>query len=366
MGAPRLGILAPLKAWGGIEGKMITLTREFLEQDVAVELYLARGGQVPYPERLHPEVEVIDLASSGKLDTARKLACRLRRDPPDVLLTAKDHAAKAAVLARALARSNVPIYIKLTNTPSEVLRRPVKRKMAQWLYPWANGAIAISEGVRQDFLTHFRMPSDRVTTIYNPTITPDFPQRVKEPADHPWLTGAGSPVIMGMGRLTAQKDFSSLLQAFAFLRRRQEARLIFLGEGPLREDLEREADELGIEAAVDLPGFVPDPLPWLARADLFVLSSRYEGLGNVLIEALAAGTPAVATDCPSGPREILEEGRLGELVPVGDPGALASAMERTLQAPPPPQELEASLERFRSGPVARRYLTVMGLLPPGK
>lgn len=361
MTAPRLAILAPLKTWGGIEGKIVTLTREFLAQGVAVELLLARGGQVPYPERLHPDVEIVDLASRGKLDTAWKLIRRLRRDPPDALLTAKDHAAKAAVLARVLGRTNVPIFIKLTNTPSQVLRRPVKRRMAQWLYPRADGAIAVSEGVREDFLAHFRMPPERVTTIYNPTITPEFPDRMEKPVDHPWLVGDGPPVIMSIGRLTNQKDFTTLLQAFATLRARQAVRLIILGEGPLREDLEKTARDLGVQEDVDLPGFIPDPLPYLARTNLFVSSSRYEGLGNVIIEALATGSPVVATDCPSGPREILDNGRLGDLVPIGEPETLSVAMERALKNPPPEEDRAASLDRFKSGTVARRYLEFMEL-----
>jgi len=360
---PRLAILAPLKSWGGIEGKIVTLSREFLAQGVAVELLLARGGQIPYPERLPAEVEIVDLNSGGKADTALKLARRLRRNPPDALLTAKDHAAKAALIGRALAGSSVPIYIKLTNTLSATLRRKLRWRTAQWLYPRADGAIAVSTGVRDDFLAHFRMPPDRVTTIYNPTITPEFPERMRQPVNHPWLQGSGPPVIIGMGRLTPQKDFATLLRAFARLRQMQPARLIILGEGPLRSDLEGLADELGITQELDLPGFIPDPLPWLYRADLFALSSRYEGLANVLIEALATGTPAVATNCPSSPQEILESGRWGPVVPVGDDEALAQGMRQAIASPPPQEALAASLERFRSGPVARRYLELMGLIP---
>lgn len=357
----RLGILIPMKSWGGIEGKIVTLCREFLEQGVAVELFLPRGGEIPYPGRLPSAVRVTDLGSRSKFDTARKLATHLRRDSVDVLLAAKDHGINAAILARWLARSRVPIYIKLTNTVSVTLRRPGKRRVARWLYPRANGAIAVSEGVRRDFLHHFSMPPERVVTIYNPTIPPDFQQRAAADIEHPWLRGTGIPVIMGVGRLTDQKGFDVLLDAFARLRESREARLVILGEGPARGELEARADALGIADEVDLVGSVPDVLPWVARASLYVLSSRYEGLPNVLIEALAAGAPVVATDCPSGPREILEDGKLGPLVPMDDTEALAAAMERTLDHPPPADVLEPSLERFRAGPVARQYLKTMGL-----
>jgi len=362
MSGPRLAICAPLKAWGGIEGKLVTLCREFLAAGVHVQLLLARGGVVPYPDRFPAGVEVIDLESGGKLDTARKLARFLRQDPPDALFTTKDHAIKAAVLGRALACSSVPLYYMVNTAPSQTLRRPVKRWMARWFYPRADGVITVSADGRDDLLAGFSVDPARVTVIYNPVITPEFPERSRAPVDHPWLSGDGPPVLMGVGRLAHQKDFPTLLEGFARLRQQRRVRLIILGEGPLREELEERASALGISEDVDLHGAVPDALPWLARANLFVLSSRYEGLPNVLVEALAVGAPAVSTDCLSGPREILEEGRLGPLVPVGDAAALAEAMASTIDQPPPHEVLATSLERFKSGPVARRYLEFMGLL----
>lgn len=362
MTAPRLAICAPLKAWGGIEGKMVTFCREFLAAGVHVQLLLVRGGVVPYPDRFPAGVEVIDLDSGGKLDSAFKLARFLRRDPPDALFTTKDHAVKAAVLARGLARSRVPLFYMVNTAPSQTLRRPVKRWMARWLYPRADRIITVSEGGRDDLLADFAIDPGRVTVIYNPVITPELPERAQQPVDHPWLQGEGPAVVMGVGRLAHQKDFPTLLDAFARLRRDQEARLIILGEGPLRGELEGYARDLGLADDVDLPGSVPDALPWLAKANLFVLSSRYEGLPNVLVEALAVGAPVVSTDCLSGPREILEGGRLGPLVPVGDAESLGRAMAVTIDHPPSQAELAPSLERFESGPVARRYLQVMGLV----
>lgn len=358
----RLVILVPLKSWGGIEAKVVTLCREFLALGVEVELMLPRGGEVPYPERLPGGVSVTDMESTSKLDTARKLATRLRRDPPDVLLAAKDHAIKAAVIGRLLARSRVPLYIKLTNTVSETLRRRGKRWMARWFYPLADGAIAVSNGVRRDFLEHFAMDPRKVVTIYNPTIPADFAERAAAPVGHPWLADAAIPVVMGVGRLADQKGFDVLLAAFAKLGTHHKARLIIVGEGAARGALEEQVRALGLQGEVDLVGSVPDVLPWVSRANLYVLSSRYEGLPNVLIEALAAGAPVVSTDCPSGPREILEDGRLGPLVPVDNVEALAEAMEHTINHPPPAEERERSLERFRSGPVAQQYLETMGLL----
>lgn len=360
----KLAILAPLKEWGGIERKIMILCREFIAQGVQVQLILTRGGTVPYPEEFPSAVEVIDLHSGGKLHSIIKLACHLKRDPPDALLTAKDHSAKVALIGRAICRVNVPVYVKVTNTLSQTLRRWGKRMSARWLYPRADRLICVSEGVSRDLVENFAVPPESVQVIYNPTVTPDIAERVHRPIEHPWLQGDGPPVVMGVGRLTKQKDFYTLIEAFARLREQRDARLIILGEGVLRESLEGHARSLGVGHDVDLPGYVWDPIPWMARADLFVLSSLYEGLANVTIEALAVGTPVVSTNCPSGPEEVLQNGRFGPLVPMGDSKAMALAMAQVLDEPPSRELLEEALDRFRSDQVARRYLETMGLADP--
>jgi glycosyltransferase involved in cell wall biosynthesis len=169
------------------------------------------------------------------------------------------------------------------------------------------------------------------------------------------------PVILGVGELCARKDFGTLIRAFALVRRERPARLVILGKGRQREKLEALARELGVGADVSLPGFVNNPYPYMKRASLFVLSSAYEGFGNVLVEALATGTPVVATDCPSGPREILEDGRYGPLVPVGDVRRLASSILDTLAHPPEPPLLVQAAERFRVESSAVQYLTALGI-----
>ena len=355
----KLAILAPLKQWGGIERKIMILCREFIAQGIRVQLILARGGKVPYPDQFPDEVEIIDLKSRGKFSSTIKLACHLKRDPPDALLTAKDHAAKVALVGRSLCRVRVPIFIKVTNTLSQTLRRPAKRWSARWLYRYADRIICVSNGVATDLVENFNLPQELLRVIYNPSVTPDIVERRQLPVEHPWLQGGGPPVIMGVGRLTKQKDFYTLIDAFAQVRAQRAARLIILGEGILHESLEGHARCLGVGDHVDLPGYVWDPIPWLARADLFVLSSRYEGLANVIIEALAAGTPVVATDCPNGPKEILDGGRIGPIVPMGDADAMAAAMLDVLDNPPPQSLLSEGLDRFRSEQVARRYLEVM-------
>ncbi len=363
---PRLAIVGPIKSWGGIEGKIVTLCREFAERGVQIDLVLLRGGEVPYPDRLDARVQVHHLATRSKRDGVPVLRAWLARERPDAVLTLKDHGAQVALLACLLGRLDVPVYVKVTNTLSVVARRRLQRWLIRRLYPRAAGVIGNSAGVVADLQAQFALPPARLHCIHNPTVTDDFPARAAAPIDHPWLASdADVPVVVGVGRFTPQKDFPLLLRAFARLRRERHCRLVLLGDGADRAALEAEIRGLGLSDIVDLPGFVPDALPWIARAALFVLSSRYEGLSNVLIEALAVGTPVVATDCPSGSAEILEQGRWGRLVPVGDEPALAAAMQAQLEDPIAGKLPANAVDRFRAGPVAERYLRVMGLAPPG-
>jgi glycosyltransferase involved in cell wall biosynthesis len=221
-------------------------------------------------------------------------------------------------------------------------------------YPWADGIVAVSEGVADDLAAVTGLCRDRINVIYNPVVTPEVARMVQEPLDHPWLQPGQPPVVVAVGGLRPQKDFGTLVEAFACVRRRRPARLLILGEGWQRVNLETLVAQHRLEADVQMPGFVPNPYPYLARAAAFALSSRWEGLPGALIEALFCGVPIVATDCPSGPREILAQGQYGRLVPVGDPTALAEALESALsgELAPPPRE---SWRRFEVDTVVDRY-----------
>jgi len=358
--AKRIALVGLFKAWGGIERSISVLVPEFENQGVASDIVVLRSGEAPYRDLLPSSTTVRYLHNRTKLDGARHFAAYLRRERPDAVVTTQDHSAKVAVLGRALAGMRVPLYLKVTNTASQTIRRAGQRWATRRLYPWANGMIAVSGGVRDDLIKAFGLPGDRIHVIYNPVVTRDFPRRLEVVPEHPWLvSGTRIPVILAAGRLTRQKGFDVLLQAFARLRRQRPARLLILGEGKERDVLEGLVRDNAMAGDVELPGFVEDPVPYMAHADLFVLSSRWEGLGNVLVEALAARCPLVATDCPSGPQEILEQGRHGTLVPPDDVAALAEAMGRALDAPHHPAAEAA--DRFRGDRVARRYLETVGL-----
>jgi glycosyltransferase involved in cell wall biosynthesis len=203
--------------------------------------------------------------------------------------------------------------------------------LIHWLYPYADRIVAVSEGVANDLAVFARLPRNRIHTIYNPFDIERIQVHARAPLDHPWFAPGQPPVVLGVGRLSVQKDFSTLLRAFARLRTKRAARLMILGEGELRSELEGLSHSLGLTAnEFFMPGFVSNPYAYYARCGVFVLSSRWEGLPGVLIEAMAAGAQVVATDCKSGSSEILENGKWGQLVPVGDYAAMADALNITL------------------------------------
>jgi glycosyltransferase involved in cell wall biosynthesis len=225
-------------------------------------------------------------------------------------------------------------------------------------YTKADGIVAVSSGVADDLATITGLRRNDIDVIYNPVITPEVAAATDELPDHPWLADGEPPVVLGIGRLTPKKDFGTLLRAFAEVRGEVDARLIILGEGPQRVELERLIHTLDLSCSVAMPGFVDNPYAYLARAAVFALSSRWEGLPTVLIEAMFCGTPVVSTDCPSGPHEILDGGAYGRLVGVGDATALAREIAAGLVgdiALAPPE----SWRSFKLDVVVDRYLQVV-------
>ncbi len=364
----RLAVLIAYTGEGGVEKMMNNLLRGLVDAGVAVDLLLlkARGEHVAgIPEG----VNVVDLNVRTSLQALPALVWYLRHVRPRTLLAAKDRAGRVAVRARRLARTETRLVLRLGMHLSGSLAG--KGPFARWLrytpvrrlYPRIDAFITVAGPVADDIAAIGRLPRERFTVIPNPTVAPELPRLAATPPDHPWLhparDGERPPVILGAGRFKHQKDFATLLRAFARLTEQRDARLLLLGDGPDRDALEALAAELGLTDRVDFPGFQSNPAAWMAAADLFVLSSRYEGAPNVLVEALACGTPVVATDCPSGPRDILDGGRHGPLVPVGDATAMADAMAATLDAPRPADELQAAVADYTIPVATQRYLEVL-------
>jgi glycosyltransferase involved in cell wall biosynthesis len=293
------------------------------------------------------------------------LARYLTRERPDALLSALSYSNLTALWARQRAAMPVRVVISEHNTLSERARHARARRWrvlpeleARW-YPRADAILAVSDGVADDLARTARLPRDRIAVTYNPVIGAEVERGAREDVEHPWLRAGEPPVVLGVGKLSPQKAFDVLLRAFAQVRAAQRARLVILGEGPERRALEQLARELRIAEDVALPGFVANPFAWMSRSGVFALSSAWEGLPSVLIEALACGCPVVSTDCPSGPAEILGPGRLGPLVPVGDVAALARAIAHALAAPSDPAPRRARARDFSVDRVAPRYLDAL-------
>lgn len=362
---------------GGAQRKMVSLANFFVEAGHRVDLLLAEPGGVLH-DRVDARVRIVELGNwltrlpiySAKkrrrmLAAVRPLARYLRADAPDALMSSSDSVNVAAVLAHRLARSESRLVLRIDN---QLTRSPEvegtwgqRRRMrrVRHLFPRADRIIAISHGVGEDVIRQGGARPSQLHVIHNPSVDAGLEKRAQEPPGHPWLREPGPPVVLGVGRLVPQKDFPTLLRAFARVRATTEARLLVLGEGRELERLEALAEELGIARDVALPGFDPNPVSAMARAALFVLSSAWEGFGNVLVEALATGCPVVSTDCPSGPSEILEGGRYGRLVPVGDVSAMADAIGACLRDPGDSDARRRRAQEFTVEIVGERYLTVL-------
>jgi glycosyltransferase involved in cell wall biosynthesis len=361
-GQRQLAIFVPAMYGGGAERAMLKLARGISARGYAVDLVLALA-EGPYLAEVPGSVRLVDLKARRVLTSLPALVRYLRRKRPDALLSVL-HSNVVALWARRLAGVRMRVVVSERNTLSRVvryesdLRVQLTPRLAKHFYPWADGIIAVSKGVADDLVRVTGISRQRIQVIYNPIVTPDLRSKAQAPLEHPWFRPGEPPVILAVGRLAAQKDFPTLIRAFAHARQTHPARLLILGEGEERPALEALVQQLGIGSDVSLPGFVVNPYPYMARASLFVLSSRWEGLPGVLIEALYCGAPLIATDCPSGPREILAGGQYGQLVPVGDADALARAIEATLASRPPHPPRE-SWRPFELEVVVSQYVNVL-------
>jgi glycosyltransferase involved in cell wall biosynthesis len=358
-----VALFVPSLRAGGAERVAVNLAAGFasLGQPTDLVAVSARGefvGQIPEGVRL------IDLKASRVLLSLPALVSYIRRERPVAVIAFMDHAAILALWARRLSGSSTRIICTVHSTLSQAtgntptIRNRMLPTLLRSFYPSADAVVAVSHGVARDLSEATGFPLQRIRVIYNPVITTGLMEAVTAAPGHPWLADGGSPVVLGVGRLTRAKDFASLIRAFALVRRQRPARLLILGEGNERAALEGLVHELGLASDVALPGFVAGAHACMAKAAVFVLSSVWEGLPTVLIEAMAAGTTVVATDCPSGPREILRGGELGRLVPPGNVQALAEGILAALAGPPHRVPL-TELKEYTREVASEAYLRVV-------
>lgn len=367
-----LALFVPVFDNGGVERMLLNLARGFVEAGLAVDLVIGSAKGAAYLDGRAPGVGLVELGDGSEREWLRRFVAYLETQRPDIVLSAKRESDLLAVRARQRSRHRFRLYIRAVVDLGQLLAH--RNALYRWWsvrtlrrhYRQVDGIIAVSQGVADDLAATCAVPRALLHVAPNPVLTPEMAQWAACAVDDPWLVSATEPVIVGSGRLGRQKNFALLIRAFARLRAQRPARLLILGGGRQRERLRRLAVELGVGDAVRLCGFVTNPYAYLRRADLFVLSSLWEGSPNVLTEALSLGTRVVATDCPSGPREILDDGRFGRLVPLDDPQALAEAMGAALDGPPPdPQALRAWVARYDYRYSARCYLEAMGVDVPG-
>lgn len=364
-----ISIFVPSLRGGGAERVMVTLANSFVERGLKVDLVLA-NAEGPYLSEVSPNVNIVNLGSHRVLASLPGLVRYLRKVRPESMLSALSHANVIAVLARMLARVNVRLVVSERSNLSMSSRQPRNWRgravlpLMRWVYRKTDGVVTVSKGVADDLAKTINLPRDQINVVYNPVVTSELFKKAKAPLSHPWLGRNKPPVILGVGRLTPAKDFSTLIHAFARVRSQWECRLVILGEGELRKELETLIQTLNMQEDVQLLGFIENPFAWMSRVQLFVLSSRWEGLPNALIQAMACGVPVVSTDCASGPDEILEGGRWGKLVSVGDVEALTEAIVATLDTPK--ERLSDVCQRsqdFAQELAVDGYLKVLGLLP---
>ncbi len=343
---------------GGVERMRLALIGELRSRGIETTLILgARTGGLA--ALLPADLRVVTLGRTGMLPAVAPLARALRQLRPDLLVASLDHNNVTAILARLVSRVPARVVICQHNALSAERSLGWRYRAIPWLYwllqRWAHGIVAVSHGVAGDLATVSGIDRSRITPIYNPVIGPDFAARAGREAPHAWLRDALTPTFVFAGRLTEQKDPATALRALAVLRRQCAARMLVLGDGPLRHALEAEAAALGLAGCVEFVGFQTNPLPWMRHAAALVSASRYEGLGNAIVEALACGTPVVSTDCPHGPAEILLGGLHGHLVPVGDADAMARAMQACIEARPQPGALAARAASFTTAACAQAH-----------
>lgn len=366
----RIALLPGSIDGGGIGMVMLALAMGVCDRGLAVDLLLTGD---PPQRRIPAGVRVVPLGPRTR-SALLPLRRYLREAQPDLLISARDHINLLALAAHRLSGlgARCPLvwsYHTHRSAQHSAMTRAERLAdaLALRLIRIPDARVAVSVGVAEDMVRATGLPLAAFRVIPNPAWSSRQAVAAQAPCAHAWLAdrrpgdrNPAAPVILGLGRFVPQKDFPTLITAFAGLRASAPgARLILAGEGPDRAALLDLVAALGLGAAVDLPGQIDNPLPLLARADLFVLSSRWEGFSLALVEALGCGCPVVATDCPTGPAMILQDGRLGPLVRPGDAQAMARAMAGVLTNPPDPAPLRARAADFDPGSAVSAYLDLL-------
>lgn len=348
---------------GGLERVIVNLANRLssLSHDVDIVTAIEEGSLV---KDVSNDVRVVNLQSGRVIHSIIPFISYLYQNRPEVVYSGNDSINHLLAICNFLglipARLVVSLHIQLSRLSrvDGVWYSNAIPWFAKWTYRCADHVVAVSKDAANDLQSITGNLGDRISVIYNPVVDDTLREKAKEDVVHPWIEDPSTPVILGIGRATPQKNFPLLVRAFEQVLKQTNAKLMILGGGPELSTVREEVGKRGLEDHVELLGYVSNPYAYLARASLYVLSSNFEGLPTTIIEALACGCPVVSTDCPSGPREILEDGRWGTLVPVGDAEALANAMVDTLANPPDSSQLKQRAETFSVDTAVEKYREV--------
>lgn len=357
--------LADLRA-GGAEKVMLSLAEEVSRRGYVVDLVVSsQKGELS--NHLPKGVCLFDLGSSPASrsnlhfawQTLLRLSRYLRSRRPDCLLSTLTGANLIAIVALSIAGKKSTSLVLREASSHYNIGSFMRRWLVQHLYPYADACIAVSQGVSEDLIDTFELPPEKVHTIHNPVDASSISALAMAPATHPWASHSPTPYVIAAGRLRPEKGFDYLIREFHSIRNHTDSNLLILGEGPERRNLEELVTEFALASRVNLPGYLENPFPLIAKARLFVLSSQWEGFPNVLLQALALGVPVVATDCHSGPAEILNNGEFGKLVPCGKQGGLAKAMLDALDKPAETSLLQSRAADYSLTIITDRYLELI-------
>ena len=308
----KLTIILENLAGGGAERNLTILMNHLAEADWGIDLVLVKK-EGKFLENLSPKIKVHGLHARNLIFSLLPLIKYIKRNQPPIVISSLDLMNLITIIAVRIAGVGTKSIIRVANSISKQVRTPIKKRLEKLLltliYPLADQIVIVSKDAAFDLSKYANIPLEKIKVIYNPVISPDLIKKTQDIPSHPWFENQSIPVILAVGRLNQQKNFSRLIRVFRKVRDQMETRLLILGEGEEREKLNDLIRLLGLEKDVDMHGFVANPYSYLSNASVFALSSNYEGLPTVLIEALACGCPVVSVDCPSGPSEILDKGK---------------------------------------------------------
>lgn len=329
----KISLFIPSLNGGGAERVILILANELSARGYNVDLVLCKASGI-FLKDVSKKINVVDLKCSRVLSAVFPLIGYLKKNNPDVIMSAMHYVNTVLAIAKTLSGVNTRLIMSEHSHLSLSLSKKnyknfILRKLMHFMYRKADHIIAVSNGVANDLVKNININPNKVKVINNPVVTNDILIKKNLSLNH-YIEDNNIPFILGVGRLTEAKNFSLLIKAFSIICKEVDVHLVILGTGHLEAELREEIDSLNLRNRVHLLGFMENPYNWMKKSELFVLSSSWEGFGNVLVESMACGTKVISTDCPSGPAEILDNGRLGVLVPVNDVDKLSKSIHREL------------------------------------